>query len=278
MGKTTLATKYAIQHQKKGHQCYSNFELFGAYRIDRDTFGFFNVPKNSAIFLDEVSLWFSNRDFKTFKKEWEEYYRLSRKRKVYIYMFSQSWDVDKKIRDICDELYILDKWFNVISVAKKINRSIVLHQALDEDGNKENGTENFISEDFKFSSPFSWQFTFIPRWVKFFNSFEAPYLPPIKKIHYSFYNEAYLHKLKNYIYYKKDQVQDMYIRFKKWKKRRELSFIIDTEHYVNHQRYYIEKLVIKKQYLKQIFRMIKSKLNELIKVRKMQKQSPWVGV
>lgn len=93
-GKTTLATKTAIKHLKQGHNVYSNFELFGARKFDPEDFGFFNVPINSAIFLDECSLIWSNRSFSTFKKEVEEYMRLSRKRKVWIYLYSQSFDVD----------------------------------------------------------------------------------------------------------------------------------------------------------------------------------------
>ena len=215
VGKTTLATKYGIQHLKLGHQVYANFNLFGAYKIDLDQFSFYNVPPESAIFLDEASLLFSNRDFKTFKKEYEEYFRLSRKRHVYIYLFSQSFDVDKKIRDIVDEIYIVKKMFNVLTVAKRVNRSIVLHVSENEDGSS-NNSENFITEDYKYSSPFSWTYAFIPRWIKFFNSFECPDLPPIQKDKYIFDNEAYLHKLKYYSFYKKDQFNDFveYLKLK----------------------------------------------------------------
>ena len=93
-GKTTLATKTAIKHLKLGHNVYSNFELFGAYRLNPDEFGDYNFPYHSAIFLDEVSLIWSNREFKTFKKSVEEFLRLSRKRKIWIYLYSQSFDVD----------------------------------------------------------------------------------------------------------------------------------------------------------------------------------------
>ena len=162
-GKTTLATKLAVQHLKVGHNIYSNFELYGAYKINPDYFGKYTFPPNSAIFLDEVSLIWSNRNFSTFKKEVEEYFRLSRKYKVYIYMFSQSFDVDKKIRDIVDEIYIIKKIFNVFSIAKKIDRSIVLHNSKnpDEKGNATSNNENFLSEDYKYSSIFQWEFTFI---------------------------------------------------------------------------------------------------------------------
>lgn len=132
--------------------------------------------------------------------------------------------IDKKIRDIVDELYILDKWFSVLSVAKRIRRVIVLHQSKDEQGNKVEGTENFITEDYSYAFPTTWMFTYIPRWIKFFNSFDAPALPKIKKIQYVFHNEAYLHKLKYWQFYKIDQFKDLYKKIKKWQKDRKLSF------------------------------------------------------
>lgn len=227
MGKTTLATKIAIKHLKQGHQVFSNFEVFGSSCIDMNKFGEYYFPPNSCILVDEVSLVWSNRDFKAFKKSVEEFFRLSRKRRVWIYMFSQSFDVDKKIRDIVDELYILDKWFNIISVAKRIRRVIVLHQSKDEQGNKVEGTENFISEDYSYAFPSTWQFTYIPRWIKFFNSFEAPKLPKTHRRKYVFFNEAYLHKLKYWRFYKIDQIKDLYKKFQRWRKERKLSFIFE---------------------------------------------------
>lgn len=134
---------------------------------------------------------------------------------------------DKKIRDIVDELYILDKWFSVVSVAKRIRRVIVLHQSKDDQGNKVEGTENFITEDYSYAFPTTWIFTYIPRWIKFFNSFDAPVLPKVKKYQYVFNNEAYLHKLKYWQFYKIDQLKDLYKKFRKWQKDRKLSFEYD---------------------------------------------------
>lgn len=94
MGKSTLATKIAINHLKKGKQVFSNFEVFGSNYLDMRKFGEFNFPPESLILIDECSLIWSNRDFKSFRKEVEEFFRLSRKRRVYINMFSQSFDVD----------------------------------------------------------------------------------------------------------------------------------------------------------------------------------------
>lgn len=94
MGKSTLATKMAISHLKQGKQVFSNFEIFGSHYLDMKHFGEYNFPPESLILIDECSLIWSNRDFKAFRKEVEEFFRLSRKRRVYINMFSQSFDVD----------------------------------------------------------------------------------------------------------------------------------------------------------------------------------------
>lgn len=104
-----------------------------------------------------------------------------------------------------------------------------MHQSKDEQGNKVEGTENFITEDYSYAFPTTWIFTFIPRWIKFFNSFEAPELPKIKKNKFVFHNEAYLHKLKYWQYYKVDQFKDLYKKIKKRQKDRKLSFVYDLE-------------------------------------------------
>ena len=133
-GKSTLATKEAIKFQKNGQKVYSNFEIFGAYHIDPSDVGFYKIPPNSLLILDEVSLIWSNRDFKSFPREVEQFFRYCRKYKVYVRMYSQSYDVDLKIRNNVDNIFILVKLLNVFTIAKKVKRTIVLHgSSRDED-------------------------------------------------------------------------------------------------------------------------------------------------
>ena len=50
------------------------------------------------------------------KPEVVEFFRYQRHHKLTIYMFSQSFDVDKKLRDLCDELYLLKSFARVFSI------------------------------------------------------------------------------------------------------------------------------------------------------------------
>ena len=78
-GKSTFATKEAIYWQKKGYRVYSNFEIFGCYKFDSSDFGFYHLPPESVLLLDEVSTIWRNRDWKSFPKESEQFIRYLRK-------------------------------------------------------------------------------------------------------------------------------------------------------------------------------------------------------
>ena len=127
-GKTTLLTKFAIKYMKLGYKVFSNVEIFGTYKFDPDQFGFVQFPPKSVILIDEVSLIWDNRNFKSFKPEVARYLRLMRHYKNIVFMFSQSFDVDKKIRDLCDQMYLASNIFGFLSVARKIKKTPTLHQ------------------------------------------------------------------------------------------------------------------------------------------------------
>jgi hypothetical protein len=76
---------------------------------------------NGALFLDEGSLMFNNRKFKTFTDENQEFFRYHRKRKLNVYVFSQSNDdTDKVIRTLAHNEFIVRKfmrfWIAVVPV------------------------------------------------------------------------------------------------------------------------------------------------------------------
>lgn len=214
-GKSTFATKEAIKFMQQGHRVYSNFEVFGTYRIDSSDVGFYHLPPESVLLLDEVSLIWSNRDFKNFPKEVEAFFRYCRKYRIYCRLYSQSFDVDAKIRGLVDSIFILVKVANVFSIAKRVKRTIVLHSSSkDDDGVRQ--SEGFVSENYSYDLPTTWKIAFIPRWVQFFNSFEAPVLPKKEHSKYQFINESRMYKLTHYSTYKKEQIKEIkaYIQHK----------------------------------------------------------------
>lgn len=94
LGKTTLLTKFAIKYIQKGYKVFSNVEIFGAYILDPADIGFVQFPPNSVLLIDEVSLIWDNRNFKSFKPEVAKYFRLMRHYKNIVIMFSQNFDID----------------------------------------------------------------------------------------------------------------------------------------------------------------------------------------
>lgn len=174
-GKTTLLTKLALQHKKKGWNVYSNFPVPGCHLFNIEDLGYKNIPEESVIFIDEVGMIFDNRNFKNFKPELRDYFKLQRHHRHKIYLFSQSFDIDKKLRDLCDRLYIVDCKFNIFSYAKRVVKNIVITNHTDNNcgANGESQiTEDYIIEPFIFFPFGSRQFTFIPNYAKYFNSYD----------------------------------------------------------------------------------------------------------
>ena len=76
-----------------------------------------DFPQGSLIMIDEIGVIHSNRDFKSMPREAIEWYKMQRKRRLTVVCSSQTMDVDKKIRDLCDRI-ILVKRYNFVCVAR----------------------------------------------------------------------------------------------------------------------------------------------------------------
>lgn len=66
-------------------------------------------PPDSLILIDEIGVIHPDRGFKTFPFECAEWYKMSRKRRLTIVVSSQTMDVDKKIRMLCDKIFVCRK-------------------------------------------------------------------------------------------------------------------------------------------------------------------------
>lgn len=182
-GKSTLLSKIAYENLKKGHQVYSQEvmsfkirtkafhkkELLSTLPIEpRDIYNY-SFPDGSVILIDEASLLWSNRDFKTFDKKVVNWFQQQRKYKVSVHLFSVSFDIDKKIRDLCDEMYIVRKYARVFSVAKHVVRKpVIVHPT----GEAPASIQDDIIEDGLILAPFGGiRVTLIPKWTRYFDSF-----------------------------------------------------------------------------------------------------------
>lgn len=176
-GKTTLMTKLALAYQKKGWPVYCDREVPGCYHFRTSDFGKILFPPNSLVLVDEVGLVWDNRNYKSFPEHVKVYFKYQRQYRNTVYLFSQSFDVDKKIRDLTDHLYIVSNVFNCFSVARRVTKKItVVHADHSAQG------ESKIADDYNIDSlllaPFgSVRITYIPRYVKYFKSFDPPALP-----------------------------------------------------------------------------------------------------
>lgn len=129
------------------------------------------------ILVDEVGLVWDNRNFKNFPEHVKVYFKYQRQYQHVVYLFSQSFDIDKKIRDLTDHLYIVQNFFNCFSIARRVTKSLTVVHA-----DKSSQGESKIVDDYNIDSllfaPFgSVRFTYIPKYAKYFKSFDPPQLP-----------------------------------------------------------------------------------------------------
>lgn len=168
-GKSTLETKLALEHSKKGWTVYCTSKIPNTYYVPEDLIGKVEFNEHSVLLVDEVGMLWDNRDFKTFSKDVRDWFKLQRHRKVKVYLFSQSFDVDKKIRDLVDEMYLINNVFRVFSYAKRINRRITITKATDTNGST-------LADELYFDSLLwfwcgSRKFTYIPKYAKYFDTY-----------------------------------------------------------------------------------------------------------
>ena len=174
-GKSTLMVRLAYEYLAKGWNVYCTEKLDGCYLIDYKDIGFKQIPPNSVLLIDEVGMIWDNRKFKDFKDEVRDWFKLQRHYKVRVYLFSQTWDIDKKLRDLTDEMYLCTNFMRVWSWAKRIRRKVILTQPM---GDSPARIDEELAFDFFFFWPFGARImTYIPRYAKYFDSHNCPELP-----------------------------------------------------------------------------------------------------
>lgn len=174
-GKSSYLVKQALFYQKKGFVVYTNMSdmmVNGVRFIDANDIGDFVPVQNSVLLLDEVGMLFDNRNFRNFKNSTRDFFKLQRHYKVIVFLASQSYDIDKKLRDLTDEMFLVKNVGIVYSLVRPIRKSITLTESTSE-------AESRIAENLKFRWFFSWRIFKIPRYAKYFESFQTPELPEI---------------------------------------------------------------------------------------------------
>lgn len=171
-GKTTFLAWCSIHYWLRGRPVYATCPLPCARLIDHNDIGVYHFPKYAVIICDEVGLLWDNRNFKSFKEYHRNYFKLQGHYKHLVIMASQSHDVDKKIRDLCDQLGVVEKFpFFNLSRIRWISRKITLTEA-------EGDQPSSVTESLQWRFPLLGgnSFVYRPLFYPFFDSYEAPEL------------------------------------------------------------------------------------------------------
>lgn len=175
-GKSTMLQKLTYRYVKRGWTVYSTEAREGdelVNRIEPTQIFDYQFPPKSCILIDEVSLIWDNRDFKKMDKRVIEWFRYQRHHKCRVYFFSQTFDIDKKLRDLADEMYLVNKYFRVLVVASHIVRKpVVVHPGPESPAR--------IDDDMVVDGPLltffgGKLFAFIPYWSRKFDSYKTDY-------------------------------------------------------------------------------------------------------
>ena len=128
-GKSTTLTKIAMNYIKKGYKVYASYDMPGCETFNPRDIGHYKFDDYSIVIVDEMSLLYSNRDFKNMDPKVIEWVQQLRKQHCRLYGASVCFDIDLKLRDQADYLYLMKKYLRVLSVCRLIDKSPELIKA-----------------------------------------------------------------------------------------------------------------------------------------------------
>lgn len=171
-GKSTLLTRLALKYVKQGRTVYSNTPLNipGIRLYDVEDIGRYTFPPYSIVFVEEVGMIWDNREYKNFRNDVRDWFKLQRHHKVTVYLFSQTFDIDLKLRNLTDLMYMCTCHFNVLSIARRVNRKLVI---VEPQGDSEGRiTDGYVLQPLilQFFGMRSMYFTWIPKYKNYFQT------------------------------------------------------------------------------------------------------------
>lgn len=175
-GKSCYMVKMMLRYLRHGWYVYTDMKdirIPGVRLIDTKALEHFRPEEGSAIFLDEVGISMDNRDFKSFPPGLRDFFKYIRKMRCCVYMNSQAFDVDKKVRDTTDRMVLQVALFDCISLSRPIKRTVTLTESTSQ-------ADSRIADELSFCSFLSWRLFWMPAYFKYFDSFEMPKRPLMK--------------------------------------------------------------------------------------------------
>lgn len=176
-GKTTFLTKTALKSIRKGKSVYSTVPVPGAVLFDVDDVGKFTFPPESVVLIDEVGMIWDNRNYKNFRTDVRDYFKLQRQYRNTVYLFSQTFDVDVKLRNLTDAMYLCTCHMGWLSIARRIRRDIVIVNPTGENEARIADSLEFEPLWLSLFGAMTCVVTCIPHWAPYFNSFAPKPLP-----------------------------------------------------------------------------------------------------
>lgn len=174
-GKSTYMVYLMLKHLKKGWNVYTNMDdvnIPGVRVFSIDQLKTCVPDPHSVLFVDEGGLVWDNRGFKSFDKGYTEFFKLQRKYKCKVYINSQDFDIDKKIRQLTDSMVLMTSIAGCIGVIRPILRKVALVEATTQG-------ESRIADNLRFGSIFSFRFLWLPSYFRYFDSYAAPSRPSV---------------------------------------------------------------------------------------------------
>lgn len=183
-GKTTLMVSRILAFHKRypTANIYCNVPLPFDFVtvVANDDIGKYHLERG-RLYIDEASLFADSRQYKFFTQDKVQFFLLHRHYKIDIELYTQQWDaVDKKIRVITDRVYYLYKplltglWFTKYY---RIPYGIIIPDK-DKDGEKLGEIVQGYCKPPLFVRIFCNRL-FRPPYYRYFNSWDAPPLPPL---------------------------------------------------------------------------------------------------
>lgn len=169
-GKSCWMVALMLRYLRKGYIVYTDMQdinIQGVRIVKADSFSTFRPEPHSVLFLDEVGITMDNRNFKSFPPGLRDFFKFIRKMKCIVYMNSQAFDVDKKVRDTTDSMALVTSFLGCLSIYRPIVRSITLVDATAQ-------SDSRIADNLRFTSIFRYRFLWMPRYFRYFNSLEMP--------------------------------------------------------------------------------------------------------
>lgn len=171
-GKSTYMSILAKKYRDKGWHVFSNTDIAFSTRIDIHELGHVVTPDHSVLLIDEVGMIWDNRNFKNFKEEVRDYFKLQRHYRTIVYLFSQTFDIDLKLRVLTDAMYLVSNPLPPISMLRKIKRTLCIVQPTPDAEGRIADSLEFVPIFLSLFGAQSIKLIWLPKWFKYFDSFE----------------------------------------------------------------------------------------------------------